>query len=89
MSFLIHIKLQVLESATKMRKFCLSLCGVPNHEMKQLVDLMEQTPILPNATSILWIDDEECADEGEWDWDIFEELLDTFKRKFPHSAMVG
>jgi hypothetical protein len=67
-----------------MKRFQLSHCGVSNLEMKELVDLMEKTPILPNIASITWYDDDYCSEEeDDWDWDLHSKLLKTFQHTFP------
>ena len=71
-----------------MTKFHLSYCGVSNLEMKELVDLMEQKPILPNIASITWYDDDSCSEEGDdWDWDLNSKLLKTFRHTFPRAKL--
>jgi hypothetical protein len=80
--------MQIFRCGTKLRKFDLSHCGVPNHVMKELVDLMEQTPILPNIASITWFDYHDCAAYGElWDYDHLEKLIKTFQHTFPHAEI--
>jgi hypothetical protein len=77
--------MQILQCGTKLRKFKLSHCGVSNNEMRELVGLIKQKPILPNIASITWSDEAECSEEGDdWDWNLLGELLKTFNRTFPH-----
>jgi hypothetical protein len=71
-----------------MTKFHLSYCSVSNLEMKELVDLMEQKPILPKIASITWNDDKRFSEEGDdWDRDLQSKLLKTFHDTFPLSKL--
>jgi hypothetical protein len=72
--------MQILQSGTKLKKFNLYQCGVSNLEMKELIDLMKQTPILPNIASISW-----CDNGGDWNSSLHKELLKTIEDKFPHA----
>jgi hypothetical protein len=50
-----------------------------NHEVRELVQLMRQRPILPNIVNILWF--ESCNDETEVAH--VQLLLQTFRDTFP------
>jgi len=53
--------------------------------MKELIDLVKQTPILPNITSITWFDEGEGSEDGDdWDWSLHNKLIKTIQRTFPH-----
>jgi hypothetical protein len=77
--------MQILQSGTKLKKFHLSHCGVQNDEMKELKNLMKQTPILPNVVRIGWYDSADAADNVDWDYKQHESLLETFQHTFPHA----
>jgi hypothetical protein len=71
-----------------MEKFQLFHCYVYNFEMKELINLLEQTPILPNIASISWYDDGDYSEEGDdWDGDLHDKLIKTFRCTFPHSEL--
>jgi hypothetical protein len=71
-----------------MEKFQLSHCCVYNFEMKELINLLEQTPILPNIASISWYDYGDFFEEVEvWDGDLHNKLIKTFRHTFPHSEL--
>jgi hypothetical protein len=77
--------MQILQSGNKLRKLKMNCCGVSNHVMKELIDLVKQKPILPNIASISWVDDWTCSEEGYyWDLSLFNKLLKTIRCTFPH-----
>lgn len=76
-------KIQILQSATKLRKLTITYCSVPNHEMSELVQLMRQKPILPNIVRILWMDyDSDLPESHKEHLDL---LYETIRETFPSS----
>jgi hypothetical protein len=84
-------KTQILQSASKLRKFSLSYCGTSKDEMSELVLLMHQRPILPNIVDMSWFD------KDVLDMDHFLDpnhehlrlLMKTFRDKFPNLRLMA
>jgi len=57
-------------------------CELSNHEMRELVQLMRQRPILPNIVYIWWIEDN-VGSIPDMDKKHLKLLLQTFRDTFP------
>jgi hypothetical protein len=76
--------MQLFQSATKLTKLSLVFCNLLVPEMKELTQLAQQKPILPNIVKIEYYDDEDSSYSSEVNNEIMNDLFHTLEETCPN-----